>query len=189
MTDQKSIEQQSALDAWKKSNSIGIVQAVTGFGKSRVGVLAASEERGSVLVVTPTTVLRDVEWPNEFKKWGVSTDNVEFACIQSLYTKTHLSYDLIIADEIHLMAGEEYIQFFKRTKFKKLLGLTATIDSDSPILKLFSVIYTVTLKNALSFNAIAPFRIKNIGVELKERKRYESLTNTIDKNFGRIANK
>jgi RNA polymerase primary sigma factor len=62
--------QEESIDAWVSHGRVGIIQAVTGSGKSRVGTLAVAEalEDGyAVLLVVPTRVLAD-QW---------ITDNLE----------------------------------------------------------------------------------------------------------------
>ena len=52
--------QREALDAWRKQGGRGVVEAVTGTGKTMVGVAAAAEELargGQVCVLVPTTEL------------------------------------------------------------------------------------------------------------------------------------
>jgi len=57
--------QEEALDCWDSAGEMGIVQAVTGAGKARVGLEAATEflrQPGArVVVLVPTTVLLD-QW-------------------------------------------------------------------------------------------------------------------------------
>ena len=69
----KDQEQKKALSAWKDKGFRGSVIAGTGFGKSRVGVIAAGallrKHGGRGLVLVPTNQLQD-QFEEEFKKWG-----------------------------------------------------------------------------------------------------------------------
>ena len=87
----KDREQKKALNAWAKAGFKGSVIAGTGFGKSRVGVLAVGETlrrnqaaRGIVLV--PTIQLQE-QFEDEFNKWKYSDvlDRVDIVCYQSAY--------------------------------------------------------------------------------------------------------
>ena len=70
----KDVEQRKALNAWAAQGWKGSVIAGTGFGKSRVGVLAVAQalktsENLRALVLVPTNQLQD-QFIEEFKKWG-----------------------------------------------------------------------------------------------------------------------
>ena len=79
-------EQRKALNAWAAQHFCGSIIAGTGFGKSRVGVLAvehALKNGGDALILVPTVQLQD-QFIEEFDKWGVSSENVTVMCYQQL---------------------------------------------------------------------------------------------------------
>ena len=91
-------EQRKALNAWASQNFVGSVIAGTGFGKSRVGVLAvehALKNGGDALILVPTVQLQD-QFIEEFDKWGVSSENVTVMCYQSAYKLQGHHYDIVV---------------------------------------------------------------------------------------------
>ena len=57
--------QKEALNAWRDNNYIGTIEAATGVGKTRIGVIAASKFAKEVfydykvLIISPTEIIRD----------------------------------------------------------------------------------------------------------------------------------
>ena len=86
----KDQEQKKALNAWKDEGYIGTVIAGTGFGKSRVGVIACGamirKHGGRGLVLVPTNQLQD-QFEEEFKKWGYEDvlESVDILCYASAH--------------------------------------------------------------------------------------------------------
>ena len=117
--------QRECLNVWYKKGCSGTLELPTGVGKSRTGVLAAEyivklNPNAAILILTPTQLIRDSGWKDEFAKWGHSSifkDNVEAVCIQTACKYENQNYDLVIADECHNYLGttEEsiYYSFFE----------------------------------------------------------------------------
>ena len=132
-------EQRKALNSWAKQGFIGSVIAGTGFGKSRVGVLAVDyilkqesrSNKKSALVLVPTVQLQD-QFRGEFAKWnlGHCLDHVDILCYQSAYKLQGQHYDIVICDEIHLGLSNEYRKFFKNNIYDSLLCMTATLPEE-----------------------------------------------------------
>lgn len=128
--------QQKGLKAWMDKGGRGTVCMEMGSGKTRLGLMAISKIRlykpdAKILVVVPLTPLIDT-WANEFTKWGVSKAGVQVATIQAAYKWTeNKGFDLIVADEIHMMMTPEYSSLFKVQQSKYLLGLTGTPDLEN----------------------------------------------------------
>ena len=122
-------EQRKALNAWAKQGFVGSVIAGTGFGKSRVGVLAVEHtlmDGGDALILVPTVQLQE-QFVEEFAKWGVDSTNVEVICYQSAYKLKDLHYNIVVCDEIHLGLSPEYRKFFENNTYDRLLCMTATL--------------------------------------------------------------
>ena len=133
MIKSKDIQQKKALNAWAQAKFKGSVIAGTGFGKSRVGVIAIGQtlrrdETASGLVLVPTTQLQD-QFTDEFHKWGYSDvlDRVDVLCYQTAYKLQEQSYKIVVCDEIHLGLSPEYRKFFENNKYERLLCMTATL--------------------------------------------------------------
>lgn len=184
--DIRSQKQADSLNVWKTTKR-GTICLATGFGKTRVGVLSTNEyinNNQKVLVVTPTTNLRDNEWPNQFNRWvGSVHPNITIECIHSLYNKTkeELSeYSLVIFDEIHMYFGEEFRKIFELTLDCDVLGLTATPPTHNPeamsyLNKYCPVIYEITLQEAVKLGVLAKFSTYNLPVKfsLSDRSKYK----------------
>lgn len=139
--------QLEALSTWTSHGKRGIVEAVTGTGKSLVGILAAADalKRGfKVLIVVPGIDLLK-QWHDEITKYLPSVRVGKFgqgiqetfqtvelivATVQSA-RKYQLLFPfmngLIIADEIHRYGTEKSSMVFEDS-FIERLGLTATYE-------------------------------------------------------------
>ena len=97
--------------AWHDNNGIGTLEEATGVGKSKMAIdliddcrhifLQADKGILNVLLVVPTEEMRDIDWPAEFEKWGISMDNIKVICYASLSKQKLDKYDMIVYDEYH----------------------------------------------------------------------------------------
>ena len=187
----RDVEQRKALNAWAGDGFIGSVIAGTGFGKSRVGVLAAKyilEKKcshthvKSILILVPTVQLQD-QFIEEFIKWGVLTDNVEVICYQSAYKLKGEHYDLVICDEIHLGLSIKYRKFFQYNMYDSLLCMTATLPEEEEynevLNKLAPTVYTITLDKCVELGIVSPYKITCIPVKLRAQEAidYKKINN------------
>ncbi len=150
--------QKQALEAWIKAGRRGVVEAVTGTGKTTLGVLAAADAvaRGlDVLILVPGTDLMD-QWHKNLLgslpelaigKFGdgskdtLNQCNILVSTVQSARRNYMLSdgaRGLIIADEVHGYGSKESVKALE-PGFEDRLGLTATYErSDNKIEELLS---------------------------------------------------
>ena len=186
----KDQEQKKALNAWAKAGFIGSVIAGTGFGKSRVGVIAIGEtlrrgfdRRGIVLV--PTTQLQE-QFEDEFHKWGYSDvlDRVDILCYQSAYKLQDQNYKIVVCDESHLGMSPEYRKFFENNSYDRLLCMTATPPEESEykllLERLAPTVYKITLDECVNKGLISPYELYCIPVELtaEELIDYKKINNS-----------
>ena len=178
-------EQRKALNAWAAQGFVGSVIAGTGFGKSRVGVLAvehALKNGGEALILVPTVQLQD-QFIEEFDKWGVSHENVEVMCYQSAYKLKGKHYTIVVCDEIHLGLSPEYRKFFENNKFNRLLCMTATLPEDVEynflLDQLAPTAYKISLDKCVKLGIVSPYEITCVPVELTEEERatYKKINN------------
>lgn len=178
-------EQKSALNKWAGQGFIGSVIAGTGFGKSRVGVLAvqyALKDGGNALILVPTVQLQD-QFIEEFDKWGVSHENVEVMCYQSAYKLKNKHYSIVVCDEIHLGLSPEYRKFFENNKFNMLLCMTATLPEELEYRELLDKIaptaYKITLDKCVKLGIVSPYEITCVPVKLtdEEAEEYKKINN------------
>ena len=187
----KDLVQKEVLRAWWNVACRGTIEAATGFGKSRVGVLASTYfskavENCKILIIVPTETLKN-EWEQEFKRWGESKvfkKNVQVECIHTARKFKGNEYDLVICDEIHnYVNGAVNKKFFRNNKYHRILGLSATIEDNllEHLNKVAPICYTLDLYQAVELGLVSDFTVYNIAVELTlpERKQYNALSKKI----------
>jgi len=149
--------QKEAYKAWKENGYRGVIEAVTGSGKTRIAheaMLDHLKDGGQVLVIVPNTALQK-QWLRDIRKLIESDVNlikkkyrigllgdenaqdfmdckILIAIVNSARENNDLalqSSGLLIADECHNYGAPKNQKALKR-QFKKRLGLTATYDRD-----------------------------------------------------------
>ena len=187
-------EQRLALNKWSTSGFRGSVIAGTGFGKSRLAILACEHfiykkkqllnEEANVIILVPTVQLQD-QFVDEFHKWELEDclDNIEILCYQSAYKLKDNKYDLVVCDEIHLGLSTEYRKFFSNNKYNNLLCMTAT-EPEEPEYKvklrqLAPIVYKITLDECVKLGIVSPYSIYCKPIELtdEEKKDYKKINN------------
>nr|WP_269813638.1 DEAD/DEAH box helicase family protein [Ornithinimicrobium sediminis] len=191
--------QVEALDAWAAHGRHGVVEAVTGTGKSRVGVEATREaiaDGYSVVIVVPTVDLTR-QWEKTLSAHGIKgvglighgqrssfdTCSVLVGTVQSLYLSPPTRPDgrvLLIADECHRYGAGQWRTILHDT-YRRRLGLTATFErNDDGIEVLLTYfgggsVYTIGFARAIADRVVAPYDVKLLGVRLTraERVKYD----------------
>jgi RNA polymerase primary sigma factor len=192
-----------ALNLWIESDESGIVEAVTGTGKTLVGILAAAravyyEEK--VVICVPTLVLLR-QWVDKLTEYlpdasvgelhGSSKDSIEEYDIIVTTAQSALAYEtiaegqptILIADEVHGL-GAPARQAILDPAYTCRLGLTATLERDNDegveefILPYFgSTVFSYAYPDGLTDGVLAPFKIGFFGVDFLpgERQEYDEL--------------
>ena len=188
--------QREAIISWQKQNRCGMVQAVTGAGKTRVGIAAISEAvadglRAVVLVpslvlvrqwlMTLRELLPDVRVTDDVR--SPSSWQVMVVTVQTAYRRPVLNHGedaLIVADECHRY-GAEMFALALRPEYSRRLGLSATVsreDDGDLILRSYfgSVCFDLDYLRAATEELISPFRMAFVAVPLDqfERARYDA---------------
>ena len=122
--------QQLSVKRWLASKGKGTIVGATGYGKTRCALMAIKAllkkyPQFRILVVVPTEALQK-QWMGHVNDWGFQF-NVEVVIINTC-VKHHWMCDLLILDEIHRDAAEEFSKVFSQVKYRIILGLTATIE-------------------------------------------------------------
>jgi RNA polymerase primary sigma factor len=198
--------QQEALKAWHSNTRRGVVEAVTGAGKTRVGIAAAFEavRQGiKVLILVPTAELQS-QWLSSLQRdlpkarrgalgngRSDSLDQVDIlvAIVHSASNRETLrshKAGLIIADECHRYAAPMFTGALQEG-YAWRLGLTATYErSDGEHENLLTpyfggVVYKLWYDRALKDEVIAPFDIALVGVDLtpSEQADYDEFSGTM----------
>ncbi|MBF2759794.1 MAG: DEAD/DEAH box helicase [Ectothiorhodospiraceae bacterium AqS1] len=142
--------QSEAIDAWEKAGRTGIVEAVTGSGKSFVAIAIAKrviDEGGKCLLIVPSITLFR-QWKEELEReakgdirslvgagYGFAFDPKERITLAVINSVTNHRYhrvfnsnfDLIVADECHRFGAPDFSKALL-PKATMRLGLTATLE-------------------------------------------------------------
>ena len=124
--------QLSIITNWFKHNGIGVLEAVTGFGKTMVAIITIYRLNlkypdAKINIVVPSIkLLKDWEDNVEtFKLKNVSVYVVNTYVLQYQSRQTNWECDLLVCDEVHNYLSDDALMFnqtIKCTKFKMFLG-------------------------------------------------------------------
>lgn len=206
-----------ALEEWTRRGGRGVVEAVTGSGKTHVGLAAAARHlasgTGTKVGVLVTTRDLQQQWRRMFNEFlpqirvgllsGTFKDNlttcdlliatVQTACKQDILPAS--CKGLLIADECHHYGAEKWSTALEEG-FKFRLGLTAVYERDDDGIAdtldpyFGGVCYTLEYKAALTNGVIAPFKIAFLGVEWTriEALEYERINEVCNRAKNKLVN-
>lgn len=176
--------QEEAGRSWSVwGKQFGLVAAATGVGKSKIAINAAKEliaekKNAKILIGVPTEKLRDENWEEEFRKWGlirVYNKNVSRVCHVSMSKIVKEEFDLVIFDEAHNITDLN-ASFFRNNTVHRCIALTATYPND-PTKKFLlqeaglSPVYKIDLDTAVKLRLVAPYEITVIETRLESSKK------------------
>jgi superfamily II DNA or RNA helicase len=208
--------QKKSLAQWNKSGRRGVVEAVTGAGKTRVGLAAIEEELkagGRCAVIVPTMELRD-QWLLQLEEWfpdatigslaGDSQDTLAdhdiIVAIVNSASRWMLGLrlgtrGLLVADECHRYGAENFSKALEE-EFGSRLGLSAThARTDGRHLTVLEpyfgpVVFTLGYREAIEAGVIANFVVATMGVDLStgERAEFEECSERMSKAWSTLIN-
>jgi len=193
--------QKEALSKWEESDRRGIIEVVTGGGKTRFALAAATtwirsqREDWAVLIVVPTSALQDQWFVNLTNDLGISRNLIsvwpevrepsrQFHLMvvntarkgAERITANHRS-TLLIADECHRYASLENSAALEQA-FSASLGLTATADREYDdglervlIPHIGPIIYRYSLAQARRDGVVSDFSLTNVQVWFSEEEQ------------------
>jgi len=193
--------QMRAYGSWAKNEFVGVIEAVTGAGKTLIAKFAIDlhlRDGYNILIIVPSVALQE-QWYKILKtfeqkykivKIGGKNRNIYLSnwriIIGVVNTIVKLQFalrndkGLLIADECHHYGSYNFSKALK-DNFQRRLGLTATYERQdngieeylNPYFK--SKCYSLGYKEALEENVISHFKIAFIGVNMsdEERKDYK----------------
>lgn len=192
--------QARALAAWRAAGSHGIVEAVTGAGKTRVALEALIEDIAAGMagvVIVPTLDLMD-QWSKILERsmtptgrrvrvgrlGGGSADSLrhhDVLIVTAASAARHELFDprregILVADEVHHLGAETWSLGLEED-FVHRLGLTATYEREDLGLEEFvtpyfgKIVYSLRYAEALKDGVIAHFRVLFAGCELLPTER------------------
>jgi len=161
----RSKRQELCIDNWKQAGGRATVVAATGFGKSRLAIIAIQrflkKNHGrKIVIIVPTDVLKK-QWDTVLYQYKLVL-NVEVKIINSAI-KENLSCDFLILDEIHRYNSESFKAIVENTNYQLLLGLTATYERLDGRHKLVMDNYcpvcdTITMNEAIDNGWLSPVK-------------------------------
>lgn len=197
--------QYEAIQVWRRQGRQGVVEAVTGAGKTRIGISAAHEaiRQGiKVMVLVPNTELQ-AQWMGQIKKHlpqarvgrlggtyqdSFSDVDILVSIVHSAATRQTLAAHqtgLVIADECHRYATKQFRTALQEN-YAWRLGLTATYRRRSggnrSLDEYFGgVIYRIWYPEALAAGIISRFKMAFVGVYFSgpEQNHYDEISETI----------
>jgi len=193
--------QLAALRAWGGNQRRGVVCAVTGTGKTMLGIHAVCrvlQEGGRALVLVPSVDLVG-QWTRQLQQWlpgvpvgdlgrqgGLRRHPVVVSTIQAAIRRPELAPpgvpSLLVCDEVHYMGAGQFGRALD-PGFQQRLGLTATwVRTDGAHRRVLEpyfgpVMYTLDYRGAAQEQVIAPFDVWLVGVRFSasEAERYSWL--------------
>lgn len=194
--------QQEALDAWRAHDCRGVVEAVTGTGKTMIGLAATADavKRGAkVQIVVPTLELLR-QWTEQVHsqlpgavvgQLGGGAHMTLDSCQVVISTvQSARSYDanpvpaesLLVADECHRYGADEFSKALNN-RFAKRLGLSATYartdnGNDAYLDPYFGgTCFVMNYTRAIAEEVTAHFRVALIAVQFSgdEQRAYEDV--------------
>lgn len=200
--------QEEALEAWRGASWRGIVEAVTGSGKTRIGVEAireAMEDGRKSLVLVPRRELQE-QWYNQISllldtsvtvglrgngySQSLNDCDVLISVVNSARETLKVPKGaLLIADECHNYASGKNLRALKQD-FDRRLGLTATLErTDGKHVSLVEyfgeICFRIDYIQALTDGIISPFSIALIGFPMnsEDLTRYEEADREVARCF------
>lgn len=175
--------QKLCIKRWLEAGGTATVVASTGFGKTRVGLLAAEllikkKTDAKVLISVPTEILKE-QWMEELIQRNMLS-NCRVMVINSI-VKGDWEVDLLIIDECHLVASDTFRAIFDRVTYNMVLCLTGTLerlDGKEVVIKQYApVCDNIPMKEALANGWVSPVKeyVVMLDVDLTE---YNKLNQT-----------
>lgn len=181
--------QAQALKAWIKAKGRASIVAATGFGKTKLSCDIIEKVRSkyptmSVLIVVPTQNLKE-QWEKvlDYRGLGFNTD----VQVMMGASKRKQSCDLLIIDEAHKINSEVLSNILVNTKYKLILGLTATferLDGRHEILAKYApVVDTITMEDALLNGWVSKYKDYVVIIDVPDIETYKEYNREFTKAY------
>ena len=184
----RDLKQEECFNLWVKKGCRGTIEACTGFGKTRIAIMAIQRflkknPGRTVMVVVPTDNLQK-QWRTKLLEAGLIFIDV---LIINTAVKSPRVCDLLILDEIHLFAANTFITIFQQVQYKIVLGLTATLErldgKDVTLRKYAPVVAAVPLSEALKNGWVSPFKEYKILLDVDDIDVYKEVNQEFYNHF------
>ena len=199
--------QKQSLNAWTVQGYQGCLQAVTGFGKTRIAMmgLRGLKKKGLIntaTVTVPTIVLKE-QWERELESFDVADFTTVVVNNTAAMRPKDFACDLLICDEVHTVPTNTRDVILQITH-KYFLGLSATIERQDgrheEILEKYPVFDVIRFDECIENEWISPYKVYNVPVAMPDdlMKQYGVANNQFrgiaaklsvhDRNTMRVAN-
>lgn len=205
--------QTEALSLWEAGGHRGIIEVVTGGGKT-VFALSCIETLGvaTAIVVVPTVALLDQWWEEVAAFFELRLDDIHVISASGkvrpgtinlvvLNTASKIfpcdvrGPYILVVDECHKAASAKFRKALEGNPVATL-GLSATPErpyddglTEVLLPKLGPIIFRYTYRDALRDKVIVPFDLKNVVFDLEEDRQaeYDRLTKAIGRSINRLG--
>lgn len=184
---QRSERQSLSVQKWVDNRLRGTLVLPTGFGKTRVGVLAAQRfQKGNpshkILIVVPSDPIK-LQWEEELALYKIKADVITMF----MASKHEYQCTMLVLDEIHKVAAPTLIKVFDNIKYKVILGLTATFERadgrDKIIAKHAPPVDTVSLQEAVANGWLSKFVEYKVLIDPPDLEDYIALNREFNEHF------
>lgn len=181
--------QEIGRQTWIKSKCNGTLVYPTGVGKTRTALNCITSvlkkyNNFKVLIVVPTETLKN-QWQHELDE-----RELQFNCeVQIINTviKHDWNVNILVLDECHRFASDDFSKVFQKVKYKYILGLTATFErldgKEVLISKYCPVIDTITTEEALFNGWINQFVEYQVLIDVPDIDEWHKLNREFTEHF------
>lgn len=188
----RSERQELGISKWIASKGCGTALYPTGFGKTTTAFKAiekflAKNPGRKILVVVPTDYLKE-QWLMQVVERKLFK-SVDVKVINSVI-KQDWNIDMLVLDEIHVMAADSFYKVFERVKYKIILGLTGTIDrldgKQTLLTDKCPIIDSITMEEAIDEGWLAPYIEYKVLIEPDDLDEYRQYHQDFMKYFAKF---
>lgn len=181
--------QQEAVRKWIKNKGKGTLIMPTGTGKTFTSIMAIKAllkkfPNLRILVVVPTTALKE-QWYEKLNEQNI-VFNIEVQIINTI-VKHQWVCDLLIIDEEHRVASDQFRQIFDKVAYKLILGLTATferLDGKEIIIKQYCpIVDEITQLEALANGWVSDYKEYQVIIEVDDIEEYKQYNKEFQQHF------
>lgn len=177
--------QKEVVESITKHNGHCLVNLAPRVGKTKIAIdYLKGAKHNKILWVAPSSEIRDIDVPGEFKKWKASTllKKVKIIHWSSLNKENCAEYDVIILDEYQMLTLSN-----SSTLCGRIIGLSGThpVEKDKlDILKSLGlkICYSLPIDKAVEMGIISPYKINIIEYNLDNTTK-NVLSGSKDKPF------
>lgn len=181
--------QEIGRQTWIKNKCRGTLVYPTGVGKTRTALNCLQSVLKKytdfrVLVVVPTDTLKN-QWQEQIDNLGLQF-NCEVQIINTVIRHTW-ACNILVIDECHRFASDDFSKIFEKVKYKYILGLTATFErldgKEVLISEHCPVIDTITTEEALLNGWISRFTEYRVLIDVDNIDEYKDLNKQFQQHF------